>query len=97
MLLDLKEGTELNDRIFHLHLRANRSLQLFNGVDLVTAGERGQTRVLLPLHRCIELNRKKVGRFKNKSSHVLFHVLPILHGGRLGHLVISARPLRNLL
>ena len=56
MLLDLKEGTELN---FHLHLRANRSLQLFNGVDLVTAGERGQTRVLLPLHRGIELNRKK--------------------------------------
>ena len=58
MLLDLKEGTELNDRIFHLHLRANRSLQLFNGVDLITAGEGGQTRVLLALHRGIKLKIK---------------------------------------
>ena len=38
------------------YLGANCSLELLDGVHLVTAGEGGQPGILLPLHRCVKLN-----------------------------------------
>ena len=45
---------------FDVDLGPDCSLQLLNGVHLVSTGEGGQTRVLLPLHRCIKLNEIKL-------------------------------------
>ena len=38
------------------YLGADCSLELLDGVHLVTAGEGGQPGILLPLHRCVKLN-----------------------------------------
>ena len=39
------------------YLGADCSLELLDGVHLVTAGEGGQPGILLPLHRCVKLNK----------------------------------------
>ena len=56
---------------FDVDLGPDCSLQLLNGVHLVSTGEGGQTRVLLPLHRCIKLNEidESWKMEKQKLSH----------------------------
>ena len=39
------------------YLGADCSLELLDGVHFVTAGEGGQPGILLPLHRCVKLNK----------------------------------------
>ena len=67
------------------NLRSDGSLELLDGVHLVApgAGEGGEGGRLLSLDRGVEL--------------LLQQGVPRVHGGGLGHLVITPRPLGDLL
>ena len=74
-----------SNQVYISNLRSHGSLELLDGVHLVApgAGEGGEGGRLLSLDRGVEL--------------LLQQRVSSVHGGGLGHLIIAARPLGNLL